>query len=351
MSAGARAPCAGAFAFRTSRARAGHARALSERSKTAADGAVSVIGIVRAAPARVASSMFAPHVAITSTSRATFYKFTLPPGSENARTLCFDTGPLAQSDDYLWHNLPDGTRRYAPARDRMPASFAARILHSSIRGYARVLDRHAKGDYDMDVHDIGRVRGITVLFRGPNPGHEVMERMLIYVAVRPEHYDAARATHGFSFHLDRPKEALSEEISRVNTPWLTAARIRAAGENEAGTGAPHLFSAGSAENAVRGAGPGQSREAAMTEGAMKTETAADAAAPPAPRPPPVGRPTTTVVGGGGRPARAPIATRPSPSATRPPPSSPRPRCWRCSCASSARRSTPRSSRRATRSTP
>src|SRR3989338_5583392 len=93
--------------------------------------------------------------------------------------------------------------RMAQARDRMPASFAARILHSSIRGYARVLDRHAKGDYDMDVHDIGRVRGITVLFRGPNPGHEVMERMLIYVAVRPEHYDAVRATHGFSFHMDR----------------------------------------------------------------------------------------------------------------------------------------------------
>ena len=263
---------AGAFASRTSRAAAGHRYSRSEIGKTSVVAVLSVIGITRAGPARVASSMLGDVVVRTS-SRGCFYKFPEPPGGENVQTLCFDTGPLTPVDEYVWHTFADGTKRYAPRRPRMPASFAMRILQSTIRGYIRVLDRHPRNEEDMDVHNIGRVRAITALYQGPSAGHETMERMLVYIGVRPEFYAAVARTGGFSFHMREEKTALSDEISPTGSPWFTATRIRVPESREAHDGAPFLFSD---ENAVRSVPRWQSGVADMSEGVAKTETPATA---------------------------------------------------------------------------
>lgn len=213
-------------------------------------------------------------VEVRTSSRGCFYKFREPPGGENVQTLCFDTGPLTPVDEYVWHTLADGSKRYAPRRPRMPASFAARILQSAVRGYIRVLDRHPRTEDDMDVHNIGRVRAITALYTGPSAGHETMERMLVYIGVRPEFYAAVAKTGGFSFHMRPQKTALSDEISPTGAPWFTATRIRVPEAREAHDGAPFLFSDGSDENAVRCVPRWQSGDTDMSEGAAKTETPA-----------------------------------------------------------------------------
>ncbi len=218
----------------------------------------------------------ASDVEIRTSSRGCFYKFREPPGGENVQTLCFDTGPLTPVDEYVWHTLADGSRRYAPRRPRMPASFAARILQSTIRGHIRVLDRHPRSEDDMDVHNIGRVRAITALYRGPSAGHETMERMLVYIGVRPEFYASVARTGGFSFHMREEKTALSDEISPTGSPWFVATRIRRPESREAHDGAPFLFSGGSDENAVRSVPHWQSGDTDMSEGAAKTEKPATA---------------------------------------------------------------------------
>lgn len=212
-------------------------------------------------------------VTIVRTARAHSYVFAEPPGGENAPTVCLDTGPLNPVTKYENVPLKNGGFRYAPTRDRMPASFAERILQSTLDSQILVLDRHPDDEFDMNVKRIGIIRRITAVYTGPDKAHGCMERMIIYVAVYPQHFDLVRKTKGFSFHMEQNQLSKSNEVSIADQPWFEPTRIYVPTAREANTGAPHLFSNAFGQNAVRGASPIQSKQDIMSEGDAKIEAA------------------------------------------------------------------------------